>query len=109
MISRTIACTTHKADHIPGVYGSTCRNTGGNHVCITGGKPCAVVDHHLISIAVIPTGNHYCAAVDRHDRGSFRSGYINALMRIPTDGIGFTKMAGYIGISGNGPHHFTIR
>ena len=62
------------------------------------GKSSAVIQQHLIAVAVVPAADQHRAAVGSQDGCAFRRGNIRAAMPGVAEGIHFPEVAGYISV-----------
>ena len=67
------------------------------------GKSSAVIQQHLIAVAVVPAADQHRAAVGSEDRRSLRRGNVRAAMPGIAEGVHFPEVAGYISVSRQRP------
>ena len=73
------------------------------------GKSSAVIQQHLIAVAVVPAADQYRAAVGSQDWRTLRRGNIRAAMPGTAKSVHFPEVAGYIGVPRQRPAQFTVR
>ena len=89
--------------NLPCRYRFTCGNGSLHHMDIPRGQTRAVVQQHLIAVAVVPAADQHCAAVGSEDRCALRRGNIRAAMPGIAEGVRLPEVAGYIGVTRQRP------
>ena len=72
------------------------------------GKSSAVIQQHLIAVAVVPAADQHRAAVGSQDGCSLRCGNICAAMPGIAEGVHFPEVAGYISVPRQRPAQLAI-
>ena len=90
-------------------YRFTCGNGSLRHVGVPRGQARAVIQQHLIAVAVVPAADQHRAAVGSQDGCALRGWNIRAAMPGVAESVYFPEVAGYIGVSRQRPAQFTVR
>ena len=94
--------------NLPCRYRFPCGNGSLRHVGVPRGKSSAVIQQHLIAVAVVPAGDNDRAAVGGENRRSLRRGNIRAAMPGIAESVHFPEVAGYIGVPRQRPAQLAI-
>ena len=89
-------------------YRFSCGNGSLRHMGIPRRQARAVVQQNLVAVTVVPAGNDNCAAVGRKDGGTLRCRNVGAAMAGVAVGVGFTEVAGNIGVTGQRPAEVAV-
>ena len=92
MIACAVTSAAYIPDHLTSRHGFTRRDGCCCHVGIARGQARTVIQQHLIAIAVIPTGNHYSAAVGSQNGCTLRRGNVRAAMPGVAEGVHFPEV-----------------
>ena len=95
--------------NLPCRYRFTCGNGSLRHVGVPRGQARAVIQQHLIAVAVVPAADQHRAAVGSQDRCALRRWNIRAAVPGIAEGVHFPEVAGYIGVTRQRPAQFTVR
>ena len=108
MVAGAVAGAAHIPNHLPCRYRFACGNGSLRHVGVPRGKSSAVVQQHLIAVAVVPAADQHRAAVGSQDRCALRCGNIRAAVPGIAEGVHFPEVAGYISVSRQRPAQLAI-
>ena len=103
-----VAGAAYIPNNLPCRYRFTCGNGSLRHMGVPRGQARAVIQQHLIAIAVVPAADQNRAAVGSQDGCAFRRGNIRAAMPSIAEGIHFPEVAGYIGVTRQRPAQLAI-
>ena len=110
---QVVACAVAGAAYItynlPCRYRFPCGDGSLRHVGVPRGQARAVIQQHLIAVAVVPAADQHRTAVGGEDRRTLRCGNVRAAMPGIAEGVRFPEVAGYIGVTRQRPAQFTVR
>ena len=109
VVACAVAGIAYITYNLPCRYRFTCGNGSLRHVGVLRGQARAVIQQHLIAVAVVPAADQHRAAVGSEDRCALRRGNVRATMPGITEGVHFPEVAGYIGVTRQRPAQFTVR
>lgn len=98
VVAGAVAGAAHIPNHLPCRYRFPCGNGSLRHMGIPRGQTRAVIQQHLIAIAVIPAADQHSAAVGGEDGCALRRGNVRTAMPGIAEGVHFPEVAGYISV-----------
>ena len=94
--------------NLPCRYRFTCGNGSLRHVGVPRGQARAVIQQHLIAVAVVPAADQHRTAVGGEDRRTLRRGNIRAAVPGIAEGVHFPEVAGYISMPRQRPAQLAV-
>ena len=108
VVSRGIPRAAYITYNLPCRYRFPCGNGSLRHVGVPRGQARAVIQQHLIAVAVVPAADQHRAAVGSEDGCALRRGNICAAMPGIAESVHFPEVAGYISVSRQRPAQLAI-
>ena len=99
----TVAGIAYITYNLPCRYRFTCGNGSLRHMGVPCGQARAVIQQHLIAVAVVLAADQHRAAVGSEDRCALRRGNVCAAMPGIAEGVHLPEVAGYISMSRQRP------
>ena len=103
VVAGAVAGAAYITYNLPCRYRFTCGNGSLRHMGVPRGKSSAVIQQHLIAVAVVPATDQYRTAVGSEDRRTLRRGNVRTAMAGVAVSIVITKIAGNLGVAGQRP------
>ena len=103
VVAGAVAGAAHIPNHLPCRYRFTCGNGSLRHMGVPRGKSSAVIQQHLIAVAVVPAADQNSSAVGSQDGCTFRRRNVRAAMPGVAEVVHFPEVAGYIGVTRQRP------
>ena len=108
VVAGAVAGIAYITYNLPCRYRFTCGNGSLHHMGIACGQARAVIQQHLIAVAVVPTADQHRAAVGSQDGGTLWCGNVRAAMPGIAEGVHFPEVAGYISMPRQRPAQLAI-
>lgn len=108
VVAGAVAGAAYITYNLPCRYRFTCGNGSLRHMGVPRGKSSAVIQQHLIAVAVVPAADQHSAAVGGEDGCALRRGNVRTAMPGIAKSVHFPEVAGYIGVTRQRPAQLAI-